>query len=356
VLEKSLNSKIRWQTALRSSLAVLSLSLLASCGGGKREAFQPGHMYMFGDEYSYIDINQADSNDNTYERYSVNWVASLSPTKYSSIYPAIWAQYVSSHYIKGASPCANTASDQMSLCSAPGQTVADTINTINTKSFQKDELVLIMAGTHDILNQYRNFKADPGNIGTYANNARQAGISLAQKINAIITTGARVAVATIPDIGLSPYAAGEGTLRDHTQAMECSSSYQPSIGQYSKALSYLTACFNQGLRGSDGITNDGRKIALISTFDWSVLIARSPSSYGVTYPFAAQCASVTHTTAATYDPTTCNYDAVTDPDNPTTTANVNSTHLWSFGPWLGVAGHQLLGARAISQIDNNWGE
>lgn len=361
-----MNSKNRWQQVLRGVVAVLSLALLVSCGGGKRQAFKPGHMYTFGDEYSYIDINQASASNNTYARYSVNVVSLVSPiTVYSSIYPATWTQYVSSHYGKDIAPCASTASAQMSLCSVPGQTVADTINTINTKSFQKDELVVIMAGTRDILNAYQSFKSDPSNIATYAANAKQAGINLAQKINAIVTTGARVAVATIPDIGLSPYAISEaggvGNLRNYSQAMDCDATYQPGTGEYSKALSYLTACFNYGLRGTNGIVNDGKKIALISTFDWSILIARSPSSYSIADALDPACATtyVPHSTAATYTPALCYIDAGdtnTSRAASTTAVAYPSTYMWSFGPWLAPGGHALLGSRAVNQVNLNWGE
>lgn len=350
-----MNSKNRWQQVVRGGLAVLSLALLASCGGGKREAFHPGHMYVFGDEYSYIDVNQTPSSNNTYARYSVNYVTSISPiTVYSAIYPWTWTQYLSSHYGKGTSPCANTDADQTSLCSAPGDTVDDTITKIKTKNFQKDELVVIMAGTRDVLNAYQTFKSS-GTLDEAG--MKNAGIKLAQKINAIVTTGARVAVVTLPDIGLSPYAVAEDTShghRDPAQSVDCSTGdgRPAATDEYAKAMSYLTSCFNYGLRGANGITNDGHKIALINAFDWSILIAKNTS---VTYPYAAQCASVTHTTAATYDPTTCNYDNVTTPSSPTTTADISgATYLWSFGPWLSIAGHQLLANLAMTRVDYNW--
>lgn len=362
-----MNSKNRWQQWLRGSLIVASVALLASCGGGKREAFHPAHIYVFGDEYSYVDLEPTPSSTDQM-RFTVNVVAKPSTTVYNALAYPSWTQYLASYYGRSQQTCSSTASNAMNMCATGGSNVAGpdvakVISDINTHAYQKDDLLVIMAGTRDILNAYRSFKGDPVNIATYANNAKQAGIALAQKINSLVSSGARVAVATIPDIGLSPYAvseaggAGSPPLRDYQQAMECTSAYQPSPGEYSKALSYLTACFNNGLRGINGIINDGRKIALIDTFDWSVLVARNPSGYGLVDVFNAACPSVANSSAATYDPTACYVDTVTTP-TPTTPAQAPTNagqYMWSFGPWLGPGGHSLLGARAVSQVNLNWG-
>lgn len=363
-----MNSKNRWQQVVRGGLAVLSLALLASCGGGKREAFHPGHMYVFGDEYSYVDIQYSPSSTDGV-RYTVNYLRAASTTTYVPLVYPSWTQYLASYYGKAEQPCSSTAASDISMCAGAGTatTVADTINVINTKSFQKDELVVIMAGTRDILNAYKDFKSGCGGAGcaisSLATTVKNAGIALGQKINAITTTGARVAVATIPDIGLSPYAIGEaggvGALRNYAQAMDCDPAYQPASGEYSKALSYLTACFNMGLRGTNGILNDGKKIALISTFDWSILIARSPSSYSIADALDPACAAPNppHATNATYDPKLCNYDDVTNTSAPSTTAvTYPSTYMWSFGPWLAPGGHAALGVLAVNRVKYIWGE
>ena len=361
-----MNSKNRWQQVVRGGLAVLSLALLASCGGGKREAFHPGHMYVFGDEYSYVDIQYSPSSTDGV-RYTINDLTAASATTAVPLAFPSWTQYLASYYGKAQQPCSSTAAGEMSMCASAGATatVADTINAMSAKNFQKDELVVVMAGTRDILNEYQAFKSD-GQIDTHASNAKQAGINLAQKINAIITTGARVAVATIPDIGLSAYAVGEvgsvGALRNYTQSMDCDTSYRPGTTEYSKALSYLTACFNMGLRGTNGIKNDGTKIALISTFDWSIQIARNPANLGVYADvFDPACSTPAHRTSAifsTAEAVGCNY--YVDPSTlaVTTTAATNGTtsYMWSFGPWLAPGGHALLGGLAATRVRYNWGE
>ena len=362
-----MNSKNRWQQVLRGGVAVLSLALLASCGGGKREAFHPGHMYVFGDEFSYVDIQYtASATDGV--RYTVNHLKAVGgQTAQPLIFPS-WTQYLASHYDKAEQPCAATESDAMSMCAGAGAntTVADTVAAIDTKSFQKDELVVIMAGTRDILNAYQSFKAG-GSIDTLATTVKNAGIQLGQKINAITTTGARVAVATIPDIGLSAYASAEAggvaNLRNYSQAMDCDTAYRPGTGEYSKALSYLTACFNYGLRGTNGIVNDGKKIALITTFDWSVLVARNPTGYLGTYAnaFDPACTTPAHNSSAIFsvsDAVTCNYYYHCSTGTTTTSAATYGTtsYMWAFGPWLAPAGQAMLGSRAVNQVNLNWGE
>lgn len=352
----NLGSQTRWQHLLRGSLAVLSLALLASCGGGKREAFKPGHMYVFGDEYSFVDISNLSST--TYGlRYTVNVVGNASSTLYDfTSYPS-WTQYLAAHYGKTELPCADVSAAGMSMCAAPGATVATVISAINTKSYQKDQLVVILAGTHDILQAYQNFKTG-GSIDSLATSLRNTGIALGQKINAIVSTGARVAVATVPDIGLSSYAVGEGALRDYNQPMDCSDAYKPvNTGETSKALSYLTACFNAGLRGTSGIINDGKKIALISTFDWTVLLVRNPGGNGLIDAVNAACTTIPHSVTASYTPSDCHEaSSLTTPALASTAVASPLNYLWSFGPWLGPGGHTLLGARAVNQVNGNWGE
>lgn len=321
-----MNLNKRWQQVLQGTVAVLSLALLASCGGGKREPYVPGHMYIFGDEYSYINNYSSTANLNVHyslnKDYRTTPIASFDPFTY-----ALWAQYVAASFGKSITLASDHSAPAAGMSAVPGETVDSMLSKMNATAFQKDELITISIGVNDIIAAY--------NSNPTATDALKAKAAfLGERIIAITkATGARVVIAEPPDISLSPYAVGRNAVQ----------------------LKALVDAFDIGLRRSlDG--NYGHQIALVTTVDWSRAAVLSPATYGIVYPSTPLCTNA-NTGATDLDVTP---EKCTDFNISTTLGSIPATtyftYLWAWNGWLAPQGQYLLGQRAITQMRSAWGE
>jgi phospholipase/lecithinase/hemolysin len=307
-------------------LGALTSALLVSCGGGDQvEPFVPTKLVVFGDELSSIqDVN----GDARGRKYNVNALASDNVTL-DCISNPIWVQYLSSSYglvLPACNPTgvANPTSRSYAL---PGQLATDVAAQVTqhqaTSSFSESDLVTVLAGTNDILAQY-------GQYPTVSEAAARANLEaaaeqLAAQVNRIANAGGRVLIATVPDLGLSPYAIAQKAANTDTDR--------------AALLSRLTSYFNVRLRRD--ILNDGRRIGLLLADELVQVMVKFPATYGLTNITSPLCDT---TLAVTVDQCT----ALT-----LVTGGTTSTHLWADDRRLGPAGHLRLGQAAVSRAANN---
>ncbi len=303
---------------------VLVTTLLASCGGGQQvQAFAPGRLLVFGDETSVIeDVN----NDAEGRKYTVNALKTDNVTLDCTSNP-IWIQHLSLSFSLVLPQCNPTAvADPASRIYAhAGDKVADVAAQIDSHlqvdTFLDTDLVTVLAGANDILEQYVLY--DGSNADPLKAAVQAAGTALAAQVNRIALAGGKVLVSTVPDLGLSPFAIAE----DSTNAGR------------SALLTALTAAFNERLRAN--IKNNGHLIGLLLADETVQALVKSPSVYGLINVTTAECdpalaPSVELCTTLTL---------VTD--------GTATNYLWADDRHLSPAGHKFLGQAAVSRATRN---
>lgn len=147
-------------------------------------------------------------------------------------------------------------------------------------------------------------------------------MQLGRAINSILSSGARVIITTVPDLGLSPFA----------KSLERSS--PGSV----KFISELTRHFNEKLRTSiDNLKFDGRNYGLVLAEDIVTAMAKFPSSYGISNTVRGGCA------VPLVD---CTAQTLNQGGNA-------SSWLWANDIQLSSAAHQVIGAQAVARATNN---
>ena len=246
-------------TSLGSALCALPLILLSGCGGSTSQVdqFQPERVLSFGDETSFL----SDSGN----KYTVN--ALNDDKSLNCAGSPIWIQYmVQTAYAKYFSQCTGTATSPDTTAyrlSTNGARVADVVAAIQSRLSSGDivdsDLVTIMVGMHDVLDEYALY--DGSNEADLIAELTSRGEQLAAAVNEATGSGARVLVSTTIDVGLTPFALTE----------------KANVGDDRPALlTRLTDAFNKAMRL--GLTNDGSKIGLLLGDDLSRAMVRVPSS------------------------------------------------------------------------------
>lgn len=305
-------------------VGTLGAALLVSCGGGSLvSTFQPTRLLVFGDEISVIQDVNSDGNG---RKYSVNALKTDNLTLDCIANPN-WVQYLSSAYGLVLPSCNPNAviGPANRIYAQPGATVTDVTAQIDqhlaTSTFAGGDLVTLLAGGNDIIAAYTQF---PGVAEDQLRAGLEAkGEALAAQVNRIANAGGKVLIATVPDLGLSPYAITEETANAGRAAL----------------LSRLTGYFNNRVRRD--IINDGRRIGLLLTDELVQVLVKYPSNYGLTNVTTPVC-----------DPAL----AVTV-DQCTTLTLVSggsaSTYLWADSRNMSPAGHLHLGEAAVNRARNN---
>ncbi len=312
--------------AARALGAAGVLLAVASCGGGTSqvEPFVPLRMVAFGDEMSAItadghhwgvngfaDVNNTpnDTTDDTFNcRVLPNWTVSL-----AGAFGLAFAQC-------NPDGAGNT---QAFSRAAPAARVADVAAQVDEQiaagGFRDRDIVSIMVGVNDVLDLYGRFPAT--SEADLLTQARESGKQAAQIVNRLVGLGAKVVVANIPDMGISPYALTE----------------KESSGDIDRAalISRLSAAFNEQL--GVNILLDGRYVALVQIDQRSQVIARSPGSVGLSNATVAAC---------TAPPPTCSTRTLV------ADANANG-YLWSSDRWFGAGGQAQLASMAIDRARRN---
>jgi phospholipase/lecithinase/hemolysin len=191
------------------------------------------------------------------------------------------------------------------------------------------ELVTVLAGANDILEQYARY---PGVSEAQLTAELEAtGAVLADQVNAIANAGGKVLIATVPDLGLSPFAIAQRA--------------DPANADTDRAalLSRLTGRFNAKLRAN--IINDGRRIGLLLADEVVQTVVKFPSTYGYVNVVAPACLD-------TAPLPTCN-TATLQPASGDVAAAASFSWLWADATHLSPGGHNQLGALAATRAAGN---
>jgi phospholipase/lecithinase/hemolysin len=291
-------------------VAALGLAcLLVACGGGTSqvESFTPSRLIAFGDEASAF---EADG-----RKHAVNGLASGTTNRDCLALP-IWTQVVANGYGFGFAECPVGSGTQKAVSrAAAGATVASIAAQVAAQAdLGSGDLVTVLVGVNDVKALYAQ-KATRTQAELLAD-ARSRGVTLGQQVNAITDRGSRVLLATVPDLGLSPFGVSEGT-------------------SGAALLTSLAGALNEGLRVT--MVNDGRKIALVLADELVQSAVSIPSNFNLANVSTAACAT-------------------TLPDCTTATLVAGAdatTWLWADGTWLADGGHRQLGSLALTRARNN---
>lgn len=316
-----------WRSAACRSLAALAgAAALASCGGGEQVVkFAPTRLIAFGDEASVIEDVSNNANG---RKYTVNAVkADLVTLDCKS--NLIWIQYLSTAYAITFPQCNPdaVASPGGIIRAAPLATVADVATQIETQvasgGFSGTDLVTVLAGANDILARYKQYPALSADDAVAA--VEQAGLALAEQVNRVGKLGGKVVVATVPDVGLTPYALAEKAAHTDTDR--------------AALLTRLTARFNAKLRL--GLINDGRMIGLIFADELIQAMVKNPATYSLLNVIDAVCDPVKAPQVSA-----CTTQTLV-------TAGSGTVYLWSDALRLSPGGHTQLGSLAITRARGN---
>lgn len=300
----------------RAALPVVAAATLAACGGGDRvEPFKPSRIYIYGDEFSYIEPYNSSSNPGL--KYTVNAPASPQasnpPASFACGLNPLWVQWlVNDHYGKDLDVCpiGNEATPSATLKAQPGWTTQNVLNELNARwnagGFTKGDLVVIFIGTNDVLG---------------SSDVTAQGAALGQAVRRIAAAGANILVATVPVLG-------------------------PDNAQSSRRVD-----FNNALRGTNGLGSiDGRRVALLQADAQIDSFFRDGNNSSWN---ARSCGNSVSAATGCYS----GYEQTTGSSTTTTISgtNVNGSNLlWSFGVWFSIYGHELIGNLARSQVNDSW--
>lgn len=291
--------------------------LLAACGGGTSqfEPFEPEQYVAFGDETSVI---RSDG-----RRYTVNPLNTAGAID-CAVQP-IWTQAVASHFSFVFAECnPSGATSLKALMRAAAGARADDVKTqidnqVAGGGFAAKSLVTVLAGANDILELYASYPQQTEE--QLIAEARARGERLAQQVNRLVDLGPRVIVATVPDVGLSPYAlAQKAAFTDTDRAA---------------LISRLVAAFNGRVRTT--ILNDGRYVGLVLGDEAVQSIAKLPSVFGVNNATGAVC------TTALPDCT----------DQTLVASGSSAAWLWADDRHLAYGGQLRLGSLAVARAVGN---
>jgi outer membrane lipase/esterase len=302
-----------------AGLGTVLLALLAACGGGTEqyEAFVAGRVIAFGDD------NSALTSDG--RRFGTNGLETVSDvTRVNCNLQPIWVQSVASYYGYVFANC-NTATPAPTpralMYAAPGARVADVAAQVETLAstgggVRPDDLALVHVGMHDIFDLYAQFPAS--SEAALLAEVRQRGERAAQVVNRLVALGARVVVANLPDLGMTPFARAEGADR-------------------AALITRMTNVFNETLGVK--VLLDGRYVGLAQMDLRTQSAARAPSLFGLADISTAACAS----TAPLPDCTT----------GTLVTGAIAENWLWADGKVLASGGQNNLASLALERVQRN---
>lgn len=193
----------RWRRAL-TAVALVATGTLGACGGGttQLEPFQPQRMFAFGDEASHLGPDG--------RKYGVNVLAVDSTTEIDCNRQPLWVQSVASVFGFVFAECntGNVAEPQARMYAAPGATVADVADQIQTQEqaggFREGDLATVLVGMNDVLQLYQQYPVVSEEA--LLDQARARGVRIGEQVNRLVALGAKVIVVNVPDISFSPYA------------------------------------------------------------------------------------------------------------------------------------------------------
>ena len=310
--------------------AAAAALLLVSCGGGQQvEKFAPVRVLAFGDENSRIEANG--------DKYTINFKDTTTGVR-DCKQNQIWVQALASAYGLVFPQCPVTGSTATSMILATaGSMEADVARQIQEflakpDSFGSKDLVTIMSGANDIREQYLRIR-DNGVSEDEAGAILDArGADLAAQVNIVAKAGGKVLIATVQDMGLTPFAQNE------------------SVGNPAAAaqLTRLTVRFNTKLRIN--LINDGHMIGLL-LFDEQVQAISK--TVGWTNKAACDLPQTEPQSLAAL--LTCDTSTmiVADPTTTPPTLASGASWLWADNTHISSGVHSSLASLALSRASNN---
>lgn len=238
----------------RSALAVGLLAaalLIVSCGGGDQVSkFNAKRVLAFGDESSLIVDRNGDGNG---FKYSINGTVSATDATLACRSNALWIQSVAALYNlvfaqcnPGPSPVAAPTSRIRATLGARAADLSAQIDAQQAESsIGEGDIATVLLGENDVIAQYAQYPAV--SEATLTQNVEAAGAAVGRQVNRLADAGSRVLIATIVDVGVTPFARAEKLANTDTDR--------------AALLTRLSGRFNAALRAS--ITNDGRRIGLV---------------------------------------------------------------------------------------------
>lgn len=303
----------------RAVLTLVATLGLAACGGGtsQYDAFVPGRLLVFGDDYSTLTQNG--------RRYGVNAVAADGSLDCAS--NAIWVQSLASLYGFTFAECNSTSEPvpKARMLAFAGAKVADVTAQVEAQvaagGFRDRDLATVLAGANDIFELYSQSSslAEAALIAE----AQARGQRLARVVNRLVDLGVKVIVSDLPDLSLTPYARAESVLAGNNNP--------------AALISRLTTAFNEQL--GVNVVLDGRFVGLMQAQLRFQAIERYPSGYGLGNISTAACTvPLPDCTSATL---------VTDEQVDVT------SYLWADDTRLAPSGHSQLAALAVDRAQRN---
>lgn len=300
---------------------VAAAALIAGCGGGgtaQIEPFAPTRVIAFGDESGAI-LQSG-------KKYTINGLNPDTRQVDCKLSP-VWSQILAAGF-SFVYPQCNTdfvALPQGIMYATLGAKVADVRDKIDqhlsNDRFGPKDMVAIMVGVNDIVELYRQFPAQ--SRSSLINEAKARGKLLAEQANRIANANGRVLVATIFDVGLTPFGQKE--------------KLQQTDIDRAAFLDELSGAFNISMRLN--LLNDGRLIGLVLVDETIQQIARFPAAFGFSNVTESACRS----DVAPQDCTT--ETLVTDASA--------AQWLWAGDTLLGPSAQQRIGSLALTRARNN---
>lgn len=263
-----------WPRGLGLASAAIAALAAAGCGGGDLvEPFQPTRILVFGDESSAINNNG--------NKYTVNGLtADTATAPIDCLANPIWVQTLASRYRMGFPQCPISteleASPRARTYATAGSGVDDIPSQVarheTSSGIVDTDLVTLFTGQNDIIAAYENIATVADKSAAIAV-VEAAGTRLGEQVNAFTRTGARVLIATVPNLGYTPFALAEKASHDDFDRADM--------------LRELTERFNAKLRST--MLNDGTKIGLVQLDELSRTTITFFSNYGYTNITEASC-------------------------------------------------------------------
>lgn len=284
----------RWAERLgrrsAAGLTILAVLGLSACGSGSRvDDFHPERIVVFGDELSLV-ANGTASSEPAGSKYTINTLPDPATGAVDCGSNPMWTQILGAQFGFSMPGCGGGSAGNAVMLAAYGATVNAVVTQVNgyTGTMDSKTLVTVMGGLHDVLATYKLYKAGSKTRDEALSAVGDAGRTLGNLVNSVARNGAggRVVYATMPDLGLSPYAIAEG---------------QQSL------LAELSAKFNEQLRLT--VVNDGRYVGLVATDATVQAMVSAYAIYGTKNSYG-----LTNVTEQACQLTTAQFDGSADGD------------------------------------------
>jgi outer membrane lipase/esterase len=311
----------RLMASLAAPMAALAAAVVvAACGGSttQLEAFVAQRLFAFGDDASALTPDG--------RRYGVNGLTTAGAIDCNA--QPTWVQVIAGYYGLVLAQC-NTSSPPVEprafTRAEAGARVADVALQVDAQAaaggFRDKDLALIFVGMNDILEIYAQYPAL--SEAELVAEAGRRGERAAALVNRLIDLGAKVVVANLPDMGLSPFARAEAA------------THAGSGVNRATLMTRLSTAFNErlGVR----IRLDGRFVGLAQLDLRTQQANVAPAQFGFSDIANAVC------TVAPPDCTTATVVTGRDP----------VTSLWADDRRLGIGGQNALAELALQRAQLN---